>query len=593
MIDIFVISTCIDGHPVYNENTRLQHVIQEKEVIFRKQMASTSKKQLVQSSEPHRKSRKTNKANLRHSQNDKLTIVGIGASAGGLKALQDFFEALPNHTGMAYVVITHLHPEHESHLAELLQTHTQMPVRQVTGLIKVESNCVYVIPPNRRLLMDDSKIDTAEFGEPRGQRAPIDLFFRSLAQTHPNAVGIILSGGGTDGAVGVKAIKEEGGLLMVQHPDEVELNATLEQRVEERTRELDEANQEIVHARDLFYTLFHANPIPTVLTRVEDDVFINVNDEFLNYFNFERDEIIGHSAQELGLEQGLWSAEQAREKFVARIKKEGRIGSYETEIRGPSGETRNAVASVQYINLDNTEALITSFIDITDRVRAEQQIRTLASELTAAEQTERHRLAQILHDDLQQRLFAIQMQMSFLNDAYEKNDLQAFAIDFPQLEEWLAEAIQVTRQLSVDLSPPVLHGEGLVEAVLWLASQMHDQYGLEVNIKSDGRPVQLDEKMRVLVFYAVRELLFNVVKHAGTLQATVDFEHHDHHLRVTVRDQGKGFDNTEVLSNPKIAHGLLIARHRLNLLGCKMEVNSQPGKGTEVVIEVPYEKMDS
>ncbi len=1285
MIDIFVISACIDGHPGYNENTRLQHVIQEKEVIVRKQMASTSKKQPVQSSEPHRKSRKTNKANLRHSQNDKLTIVGIGASAGGLKALQDFFEALPNHTGMAYVVITHLHPEHESHLAELLQTHTQMPVRQVTGLIKVESNCVYVIPPNRRLLMDDSKIDTAEFGEPRGQRAPIDLFFRSLAQAHPNAVGIILSGGGTDGAVGVKAIKEEGGLLMVQHPDEaqydsmpraaiatgladvvlpvkelakklvqysrhrpslpldadeldegqleairrilahvhtrtghdfsqykrstllrriqrrmqihglstletyldylrnnsteavalfndvligvtsffrdreswhelanqviplifngketddlvrvwtigcstgeeayglaillfeqadklefrppiqvfasdldensikfareglyptaieadvsqerlerfftregdhyrirrelrdvvlfthhsvlrdapfsrldlitcrnlliylerevqdtvfdifhyalkpggylflgnsesaesahelfqtvdkihhiyrtkpwshehlhvpalplsigtatssqfynqthaarprsmvdiprlvddhvkalevyappsvlidekhavlhvsetagrylvqpsgpittdllrlvrpelqfelrtalfhaferdqailtqpipvrfngqphrvilsiqprtavsedgqkqekqalvffledeqnepsiqvaqeldetlkntlvkqlenevrrlreqlqtsieeyessseelqasneelqsineeyrsateeletskeelqsvneelqtvnnelkskleeisrshsdlenlmgateiamlfldrelrirhytpgmqelfnimpgdrgrpirhlthtlqyerfiediegvlrtlvpiehevqgkdggwfllrmrpyrtvndriagviftsveitrlkqaeadlVELNATLEQRVEERTRELDEANQKIVHARDLFYTLFHANPIPTVLTRVEDDVFINVNDEFLNYFNFQRDKIIGHGIQELGLEQGLWSTEQAREKFVARIKKEGRIGSYETEIRGPSGETRNALASVQYINLDNTEALITSFIDITDRVRAEQQIRTLAAELTATEQTERHRLAQILHDDLQQRIFAIQMQMSFLKDAYEKNDLQAFKVDFPQLEAWLAEAIQVTRQLSVDLSPPVLHGEGLVEAVLWLASQMHDQYGLEVNIKSDGRPVQLDEKMRVLVFYAVRELLFNVVKHAGTLKATVDFEHHDHHLRVTVRDQGKGFDNTEVLSNPKIAHGLLIARHRLNLLGCKLEVNSQPGKGTEVVIEVPYEKMDS
>src|SRR5689334_6227951 len=168
-------------------------------------MASISKKQTPKSPAAQRKSRKTNKVNLRVEKNDEIAIVGIGASAGGLKALQEFFEALPNETGMAYVVITHLHPEFESHLSELLQTHTQMPVSQVNGLMPVERNHVYVIPPNRRLVMEDSQINTSRFKEPRGQRAPIDFFFRSLARAHPNAVGIILSGGGTDGAVGVKA----------------------------------------------------------------------------------------------------------------------------------------------------------------------------------------------------------------------------------------------------------------------------------------------------------------------------------------------------------------------------------------------------
>src|SRR5215211_2116587 len=172
-----------------------------------------------------RQSRKTNKVNLHASQNDEITVVGIGASAGGLKALEAFFESVPGDTGLVYVVITHLHPEHESHLAELLQRHTQMPVQQVSGLVGVEKDHVYVIPPNRRLVMEDSQIDLSEFKEPRGQRAPIDYFFRSLARGHPNSVGIILSGGGTDGAVGVKAIKEEGGLLMVQHPDEAEYNS--------------------------------------------------------------------------------------------------------------------------------------------------------------------------------------------------------------------------------------------------------------------------------------------------------------------------------------------------------------------------------
>ncbi|HKG55046.1 MAG TPA: chemotaxis protein CheB, partial [Anaerolineales bacterium] len=150
-------------------------------------MASTSKKRTAQSSEPQRKTRKTNNINLDAEKNDEITVVGIGASAGGLNALQEFFSALPSDTGLSYVVITHLHPEHESHLAELLQTHTNMPVRQVHGLVPVEKDHVYVIPPNNRLVMEDGHIDLSEFNEPRGQRAPIDYFFRSLARGHPNS----------------------------------------------------------------------------------------------------------------------------------------------------------------------------------------------------------------------------------------------------------------------------------------------------------------------------------------------------------------------------------------------------------------------
>jgi signal transduction histidine kinase len=145
----------------------------------------------------------------------------------------------------------------------------------------------------------------------------------------------------------------------------------------------------------------------------------------------------------------------------------------------------------------------------------------------------------------------------------------------------------------VDLSPPILHGEGLVEAVLWLAAQMEEQYGLKVDIQSNGAPATLDEKVRVLVFYALRELLFNIVKHAGILEAAIHFEHSDSAVRVIVSDHGAGFDSETVMNDPQIAHGLLIIRHRLNLLGCRIEVSSQPGNGTEVIIEVPYEKMDT
>jgi len=154
-----------------------------------------------------------------------LTVVGIGASAGGLSALKSFFDALSPDTGMAFVVVMHLHPTYESHLAELLQQHTQMPIRQVTRKIKVEADSVYVIPPNRNIILTDTHLETAEFTEPRGKRSPIDHFFRSLASEHRESIAVVLSGGGTDGSVGLKDVKERGGLIMVQHPDEAEYNS--------------------------------------------------------------------------------------------------------------------------------------------------------------------------------------------------------------------------------------------------------------------------------------------------------------------------------------------------------------------------------
>ncbi len=113
---------------------------------------------------------------------------------------------------MAFVVITHLHPEHESHLAELLQRHTRMPTIQVTEKIKVEANHVYVIPPNRGMLMSDTHLELRAFEEPHGQRTPIDHFFRSMAASgHPDPIAVILSGGGTDGSVGVKTSRKSAG----------------------------------------------------------------------------------------------------------------------------------------------------------------------------------------------------------------------------------------------------------------------------------------------------------------------------------------------------------------------------------------------
>jgi two-component system, chemotaxis family, CheB/CheR fusion protein len=148
--------------------------------------------------------------------------VGIGASAGGVTALQQFFQEIPPDTGAAYVVIVHLEPTYTSELPEILARKTQMPVQQVNRKAPLEPNNIYVIPPNRRLLIADHEIATFAFDEPRGKRSPIDQFFRSLADQHGDGFAIVLTGAGSDGALGAKAIKEAGGLILVQDPGEAE-----------------------------------------------------------------------------------------------------------------------------------------------------------------------------------------------------------------------------------------------------------------------------------------------------------------------------------------------------------------------------------
>jgi two-component system CheB/CheR fusion protein len=149
-------------------------------------------------------------------------IIGIGASAGGVTALQTLFESLPEGLGASFVVIVHLDPESRSELAAIIAAHSGYKVEQVTGTSHLEPDRVYVIPPDRQLRLSDHEIAAIPFVEPRGKRAPIDLFFRSLAEQKDDCCAVILTGAGSDGAVGVKAIKDAGGIVLVQDPEEAE-----------------------------------------------------------------------------------------------------------------------------------------------------------------------------------------------------------------------------------------------------------------------------------------------------------------------------------------------------------------------------------
>ena len=173
---------------------------------------------------PSRESGNPNKGNLSSEDKSKLfPIVGIGASAGGLKAFEQLFTNVPADSGVAFVLVPHLDPTHVSMLPDLLKKYTKMPVIQCEDGMKVQPNRVHVILPNTEMAIMHGTLLLQKLKEPRGLRHPIDTFFRSLAEDQRDrAIGIVLSGNGTDGTLGLKAIKAEFGMAMVQDPSSAE-----------------------------------------------------------------------------------------------------------------------------------------------------------------------------------------------------------------------------------------------------------------------------------------------------------------------------------------------------------------------------------
>jgi CheY-like chemotaxis protein len=210
-----------------------------------------------------------------------------------------------------------------------------------------------------------------------------------------------------------------------------------------------------------------------------------------------------------------------------------------------------------------------------------RQLQALAVELIEAEELERQRIAELLHGDLQQLLASAKMQL----EAW-KEMLPDTLVD--NVGGLLMESINKSRNLSHELSPPVLQHSGLIGALRWLVEKMHAQFGLCVKLNTDAANDLNNEPFKTLIFRAVQELLFNIVKHAGVKKAGVDIAHAQNALTISVSDQGRGFDPCALEQwSTKTGIGIIRIRERANRLGGRLTIDSGPGKGSRFTLLIP------
>ncbi len=214
------------------------------------------------------------------------------------------------------------------------------------------------------------------------------------------------------------------------------------------------------------------------------------------------------------------------------------------------------------------------------------KLRELASALTLAEQKERRRLAQILHDHLQQMLIAARLGLTRLKrELHDDRYSQSIA----QVEELLDSAVAASRSFTVELSPPVLRDAGLPAAVDWLARWFKEKHELTVDVHADPDLPRPSEDVKIFLFQAMRELLFNIVKHAGVDHASIHLISREKEIGIAVEDHGQGF-NPEDLFKADVGFGLFHIRERLEMLGGRIEIESAAGHGALFRLYAPAEK---
>ena len=379
-------------------------------------------------------------------------------------------------------------------------------------------------------------------------------------------------------------------------------------------RERDEANQRLRESESRFRSL--ADSAPVIIWMTGPDGFAFVNQACLNFFGAPRTEPVDMS----GWTESVHPDDQAQAAETYRLAFEDRArletffrcrrhdGTYRWlhsvgmptlstsgELQGYIGashdvtDSKEAEERLQRWSIDLERAVDTKTAELQ---QSQEQLRALATELTLTEQRERKRLATELHDYLAQLLVVMRMK---LRQTLLLVTEERIGLLLEEADQVLTKSLDYTRSLVAELTPPNLKEFGLLDALSWLATQMQ-RHGLIVTVQEDTDEPGLPEDQAVLLFQSVRELLFNVVKHAEAKEARITIAlTDDDRLQIVVGDNGRGFvpSPSPYQGTAPIQFGLFSIRERMAAMGGRLDIDSTPGSGTRAILTTPYRATQS
>jgi PAS domain S-box-containing protein len=357
-----------------------------------------------------------------------------------------------------------------------------------------------------------------------------------------------------------------------------------------RARERARAVEKLTLSEERFFQVFQASPVAIILRTLDEGRVIDVNARYAELVGFEREELVGHTVDEMG----LWVDRNEGEHVLARLRREGTLRNVEGRFRHKSGEIRDVLIWGELTELDGETVVIGLIIDITERkametelMRSREQLRLLSARLQQIREEERIRIARELHDELGGFLTVLNLDLSSLGKE-PTTQSPSFRQKLHAMSKTMVAAIGSVRRICSDLRPSVLDHIGLTAAIEWQVQEWQEKTGVRCSMSAVIDDESLDAGRATAAFRVLQESLTNVARHAQATSVRVRLWTEGAQLRLEVRDNGRGIAETTIGESTSL--GLLGMKERVLSFGGTVNVHGAAGEGTTVDVSIPLEE---
>jgi len=341
-----------------------------------------------------------------------------------------------------------------------------------------------------------------------------------------------------------------------------------------------ETEAELRRSEEKFSKSFRESPLAISIVSTKDGRYIDVNETFEQQTGWRRNELIGRSPLDLG----LWADPDQRSLFIKRLLAEGKVRDLEVKVRRKDGQIRTALGSAELIEVNGEPCALSVIADVTERKQAEEALAGLSGRLIEAQEEERKRIARELHDDYNQRLamLAIDLERLAENGGHSSVETSQY---LHQLSDHATKLGDDLHSLSHRLHSSTLETLGLVAGVKAFCKEFAEQQGVQVDFVHENVPLKVPSDAALCMFRITQEALRNVKRHSGAHRAEVRLEQADGRLHLSVSDGGRGFDSGKPAAERGI--GIHSMEERLRPLGGKLEIHSRIMEGTKIDAWLP------